>query len=110
MVCGCRRAHTIKTTPAIIGADAGDLGVAHAEINLRIDADKLDQKAGQAGPNEILAGNHTNRPVDLSALPQIPGDQQGGNELIDRRGLNALHGGNQAMWKLTPQGKEVGMP
>ena len=70
------------------GADARHLRVAHAEVDPRIDAVDLHQKAGDAGEQQVF-------PRDLpgaaaASLPQDSSDDEGTDELVDGRGVDTL--------------------
>jgi hypothetical protein len=69
-------------------AEGGNLGVGHAPVDARVDADELDEKPPNARKNEVQAGEPAYRLVLLTELPDDPEDDDGEEELVDGGGLD----------------------
>ncbi len=72
------------------GAESGYLGVRHGvvEVELGIDADELHEEAADAAEQEVLAGEETKWEKFAATSPEPVTDDDGEEELVDRRGLD----------------------
>ena len=71
-------------------AESGYLGVRHGvvEVELRVDADELHEKAADAAQQEIFAGEEAQWEKFAAARPEPVTDDDGEEEYIDGRGLD----------------------
>ena len=83
-----------------------------AKHRTRIDTDELHQEARQPGPDEVF-GNDFALGTRLaqrlaSQLPQVDKNHHPGKKFVNRRGMHAVYGWNQAVGKAHAPGQRGG--